>query len=422
MGTMAGAALVLACLAVASATSEGGECGREQKELKPQYSPQPHVQEVGYAAPPAPPLTRGLLLDHPDTSQHELPFEGRSEVQPSSVMVGAPIQQEALPRLQLPAERQSAVDRPLVYKSFPFQEELPHPQLPVEQKEEEPAPFLGEGFPEPLSQKPPQHCQPGRARGSWGSRLDGFPPGRPSPDNLNQICLPNRQHVVYGPWNLPQTGFSHLTRQGQTLNLLETGYSRCCRCRSHTHRLECAQLVWEDALDGYCDREQAIKTHPHPCCQYPPSPARDECFARQAPYPNYDHDILTLDLSRVTPNLMGHLCGNQRVLTKHKQIPGLIHNMTARCCELPFPEQACCAEEEKLAYVEDLCGPRRNSWRDPAFCCDLRPGDEQTNCFNINYLRNVALVSGDMGDSRGPQEQGPTRGATASPTLEPKAE
>ncbi|XP_040854907.1 extracellular matrix protein 1 isoform X1 [Ochotona curzoniae] len=566
MGTMAGAALVLACLAVASATSEGDPSTSEQKELKPQYSPQPHVQEVGYAAPPAPPLTRGLLLDHPDTSQHELPFEGRSEVQPSSVMVGAPIQQEALPRLQLPAERQSAVDRPLVYKSFPFQEELPHPQLPVEQKEveplppqqeqkpfparqreEEPAPFLGEGFPEPLSQKPPQHCQPGRARGSWGSRLDGFPPGRPSPDNLNQICLPNRQHVVYGPWNLPQTGFSHLTRQGQTLNLLETGYSRCCRCRSHTHRLECAQLVWEDAmtrfceaefsvktrphqccgrqrearfrcfqeaapqphyhlracpshrpaislgpklpfppgvptldnvknichlkrfrsvprnlpgtdpiqrqlhtltrlevefqrccrqgnnyscawkawedaLDGYCDREQAIKTHPHPCCQYPPSPARDECFARQAPYPNYDHDILTLDLSRVTPNLMGHLCGNQRVLTKHKQIPGLIHNMTARCCELPFPEQACCAEEEKLAYVEDLCGPRRNSWRDPAFCCDLRPGDEQTNCFNINYLRNVALVSGDMGDSRGPQEQGPTRGATASPTLEPKAE
>lgn len=73
---------------------------------------------------------------------------------------------------------------------------------------------------------------------------------------------------------------------------------------------------WEDTLDQYCERELAIKTHPHSCCHHPPSPARDECFARRAPYPNYDRDILTLDLSRVTPNLMGHLCGNGRVLSK----------------------------------------------------------------------------------------------------------
>lgn len=29
-----------------------------------------------------------------------------------------------------------------------------------------------------------------------------------------------------------------------------------------------------------------------------------------------------------------------------KQIPGLIQNMTVRCCDLPFPEQACCGEDE----------------------------------------------------------------------------
>ena len=80
-------------------------------------------------------------------------------------------------------------------------------------------------------------------RRGWGHRLDGFPPGRPSLDNLDQICLPSRQHVVYGPWNLPQTGFSHLSRQGETLNLLETGYSRCCHCRNRANRLDCAELV-----------------------------------------------------------------------------------------------------------------------------------------------------------------------------------
>lgn len=104
-------------------------------------------------------------------------------------------------------------------------------------------PAMDRSPPEPESWNPALHCQQGRSRGGWGHRLDGFPPGRPSPDNLDQICLPNRQHVVYGPWNLPQSGFSHLTRQGETLNLLETGYSRCCRCHSRTNRLDCTKLV-----------------------------------------------------------------------------------------------------------------------------------------------------------------------------------
>ncbi|XP_047386239.1 extracellular matrix protein 1 isoform X7 [Sciurus carolinensis] len=436
MGTMARVALILAYLAVAYATSEGGHKASGQKELRPE-----HLQEVGYAAPPSPPQTQGFPVYHLDPSQHDLPFEGQREVQPPPSPETIPVQQEELPPPHLPTEKK--VDPPVPQEAIPLQKEMSPPQLPTEQKEnppfphqeifhsqqkevsqseEKPAPFMGQVPPQPHSWNPAQHCQPGRFRGGWGHRLDGFPPGRPSPDNLNQICLPERQHVVYGPWNLPQSGYSHLSRQGETLNLLETGYSRCCRCRSHTNRLDCARLVWEDTLDGYCDKEQAIKTHHYSCCHYPPSPARDECFARRAPYPNYDRDILTLDLSRVTPNLMGHLCGNRRVLTKHKQIPGLIQNMTARCCDLPFPERACCAEEEKLAFVDDLCGPHRNFWRDPASCCDLSPGDEQTNCFNINYLRNVALVAGDTEGARGQGEQVPTGETNISPTPESKEE
>ncbi|XP_014647261.1 PREDICTED: extracellular matrix protein 1 isoform X3 [Ceratotherium simum simum] len=409
MGTMSRAALVLACLAVASVASEGGLKLPEQRELGPEHLPY-HLQEVGYAAPPSPTLTQALPMDHPDTSQHGPQFEGQSEVDPPLPQEATPLQEE-LPPSQLPVE-QKELDPP-----FPHQKET---TFRPRQREGKPAPFISHGPPEPESWNLAQHCQQGRSRGGWGHRLDGFPPGRPSPDNLDQICLPNRQHVVYGPWNLPQSGHSHLSRQGETLNLLETGYSRCCRCHSYTNRLDCAKLVWEDALDRYCDREQAVKTHHHSCCHYPPSPARDECFASQAPYPNYDRDILTLDLSRVTPNLMGHLCGNTRVLTKHKQIPGLIRNMTTRCCELLFPEQACCAEEEKSAFINELCGPRRNFWRDSAFCCNLSPGDEQTNCFNTNYLRNVALVAGDTRDAKGQGEQGPTQEQMSAPPLDPK--
>lgn len=556
MGTMSRAALVLACLALASAASEGAFKASGQREMKPEPLFQ-HFHEVGYAAPPAPPQAQRLRTDHSEASLHDPPlFEEQREVQPPLAPEDSPVYKEEWPAFLSPIE--DKVGYPVPQEAIPLQEQQPARQVPIEQKgigppvqhqeetvqasqKEEPPAALGAQRP-PQPRSPPPQCQQGR-RGVWGHRLDGFPPGRPSRDNLAQICLPERRHVVYGPWNLPQTGYSHLSRQGETLNLLETGYSRCCRCRSSTNRLDCARLVWEDAmtrfceaefsvktrphwcckqrgeerfscfqkeapgphypprpcpglqtgmssgpqlafppglptpdnvknicllrrlrsvprhlpatdpvlrqlqaltrletafqpccrqghnhtcalkawedtLDGYCDRELAIKTHPHPCCHYPPSPSRDECFAGLAPYPNYDRDVLTLDLSRVTPNLMGHLCGNGRVLTKHKQIPGLIRNMTVRCCELPFPEQACCGEEEKLAFIEDLCGPRKNSWKDPAFCCILSPGDEQANCFNTNYLRNVALVPGDTEDAtgQGQGERGPTQGTNVSPS------
>ncbi|XP_060249076.1 extracellular matrix protein 1 isoform X6 [Meriones unguiculatus] len=430
MGTMSRAALVLACLALASAASEGAFKASGQREMKPEPLFQ-HFHE-GYAAPPAPPQAQRLRTDHSEASLHDPPlFEEQREVQPPLAPEDSPVYKEEWPAFPSPTE--DKVGYPVPQEAIPLQEQQPARQVPIEQKEigppvqhqeetvqasqkEEPPAALGAQRP-PQPRSPPPQCQQGR-RGVWGHRLDGFPPGRPSRDNLAQICLPERRHVVYGPWNLPQTGYSHLSRQGETLNLLETGYSRCCRCRSSTNRLDCARLVWEDTLDGYCDRELAIKTHPHPCCHYPPSPSRDECFAGLAPYPNYDRDVLTLDLSRVTPNLMGHLCGNGRVLTKHKQIPGLIRNMTVRCCELPFPEQACCGEEEKLAFIEDLCGPRKNSWKDPAFCCILSPGDEQANCFNTNYLRNVALVPGDTEDAtgQGQGERGPTQGTNVSPS------
>nr|XP_044994138.1 extracellular matrix protein 1 isoform X3 [Jaculus jaculus] len=443
MGTVSKAALVLAfwAMVLGCCSSERDLKASGPRELKPENLFQ-NFEEVGYAAPPSPPRPRHLPADHSDPSLYDADFEEQREVRPPPSPEASPVQEEEWPIPQHPIEKQ--VHPPHRQEAYPLQEELPPPELgqqPSEQKEIDPplshqeeiiqskqkeeksAPFVGQGPPEPRSWNPAQHCpQSRRFRGGWGHWLDGFPPGRPSPDNVNRICLPERQHVVYGPWNLPQTGFSHLSRQGEALNLLETGYSRCCRCRSHTNRLDCAKLVWEDTLDGYCEKEQAIKTHQHSCCHYPPSPARDECFARRAPFPNYDRDVLTLDLSRVTPNLMGQLCGNGRVLSKHKQIPGLIQNMTSRCCELPFPEQACCAEEEKLAFVDDLCGPRRNFWKDPSMCCDLNPGDEQANCFNINYLRSVALVAGDPGDAKGPPEQGPTRGANVSPTSEAKNE
>ncbi|XP_044528568.1 extracellular matrix protein 1 isoform X2 [Gracilinanus agilis] len=535
MGAAAPAALLLMLLASGASASQGGPS--EQREAIPEHFP----KEVGYAAPPAPsspqePDLEDLIVSHrafegqtetvhdffedfpPQQAQspQKLPLD-KKEPSPEEA---APIQKEIEPPRHLPLDQREAQSSLPPAKT----EQIPH----QEQREVIRSQF-GEQLPSHREEHKPPRCQPESRTTSWGYRLDGFPPGRPSSKNIDQICHPDRKHVVYGPWNLPQTGYSHLSRQGSALNFLETGYTRCCRlpkdredcaefvwadalfrfcesefsvktrahsccwlqgearlscfqegaprpdyerlhepcppptprpapglelsfppgvpspanvrniCRlrrfrtvprglpatEHVQRqlrvltqLEgkfrrcchqgenhtCARQAWEEALDSYCDEELAIKTHHHVCCQHPVGPARDICFARHAPYPNYDRDILTVDLSRITPHTMGQLCGHRKVLTKHKQIPGLIRNMTARCCELAPPEQEFCAEEEKSIFIRDLCGSRRDLWRDTEYCCDQSPGDEQTCCFNIHYLRNVALVAGVSQKPRGTTE------------------
>lgn len=70
-------------------------------------------------------------------------------------------------------------------------------------------------------------------------KLEDFPPGRPSLGNLEALCSMGRRKPSYGPWNLPQTSFSHLSRQGEALNQLEVQFTRCCRL-AREQKLSCA--------------------------------------------------------------------------------------------------------------------------------------------------------------------------------------
>ncbi|XP_072500808.1 extracellular matrix protein 1 isoform X3 [Notamacropus eugenii] len=431
MGSPSAPALVFMVLALGASASRGGPKPFEQRQVIPQHFIFSQ-KEVGYAAPPAPSQPQKAILKDPIISQDI--FEGQKAA--DYLFEDFPLQEAQSPQ-KIPAEIPLEEKEPIPKEAIPLQEEVQSSQhLPVEQKEvdtshpeghptvkreEMPTPHVINEHPGPQSSHPhPHRCQQDSQNRGWGHRLDGFPPGRPSSDNINRICLSDRKLVVYGPWNLPQTGYSHLSRQGHALNFLETGYTRCCHLK--TNRLDCAMAVWKDVLDTYCDEEMAVKTHQHTCCHFSSISARDNCFARHAPYPNYDRDILTIDLSRITPDIMNQLCGHRKVLTKHKQIPGLIRNVTARCCKLPPSEQVFCAEEEKYAFIEDLCGSRRNSWRDINFCCDETPGDGQTSCFNTHYLRNVALVAGVAQKPKDQQETKTTELLPASPVPEHKGE
>lgn len=198
---MSRAALVLACLATASVASEEGSKPSGQRELGPEY-----LHEVGYAAPPSPPLTQVFPGDHHDASLRGFHFESQSEVQPPPLQDAFLVLEEELTSPELLVEKTAsgsqAVAAQLPPETIPLQEEVPPPpQYPVEQKEidssvtpqeeqgsppkqgnntqseEKPAPFMRQAPSEPQSSNPAQHCQQGRPRGGWGYRLDGFPLG-----------------------------------------------------------------------------------------------------------------------------------------------------------------------------------------------------------------------------------------------------
>ncbi|XP_063002019.1 extracellular matrix protein 1 [Elgaria multicarinata webbii] len=357
-------------------------------------------------------------------------------------------------------------------------------------------------------------------------RLEEFPPARPTLSNIDNICAGERKKVSYGPWNLPQTGFSHLSRQGKALNNLEKGFDRCCRL-PRDERLSCSNTVWLDALEKFCYSEGTIKTKPFHCCKlrdlrrelcfadeapfpnydfngtddewpdkkpstqvlvlptlsfppseptaanikdvcelrkfrltYPPSSLpqpfydwfmrqartinrlgkalkkccrkadvgcahrgwektltqyckeefavkdkRDHCcnvemseadyscFASQTPYPKYNAEIGLVSLAEITPALLDTFCGQYTLLTKQRHIPALVQNITETCCKLQGTERTQCAEEVKSQFITALCGTQRNTWRDSKECCSQSEELARNNCFNVNYLASVPLVS-----------------------------
>ncbi|XP_053133351.1 extracellular matrix protein 1 [Hemicordylus capensis] len=380
--------------------------------------------------------------------------------------------------------------------------------------------FLVHGEPQASS------CTPtGRGFGRR-SKLDEFPPGRPTASNLCNICSEGRSKASYGSWNLPLTGFSHLRRQGEALNNLEAGFKQCCQL-PEKEKLSCCISVWSDVLEQFCNAEFSVKTRPQPCCKlegasredcfvreapspnysagqgpeegkaflpapllspqqlpeisFPPGqptrtniknictlrrfrptylsgvlprsgntwfvrraqtvnrvekafkkccPKQDvscarqgwqksltqfckqermvkdrvhaccqggkvdyACFASQAPHPAYDKEIQVVSLAQATPPLLDLLCGQFMLLTKQRQIPALVKNITEPCCKLQGDERTQCAESASSQFITTLCSAPKGSWKDPKKCCAQPEGAPRQECFNRNYLADISVAS-----------------------------
>ncbi|XP_066466402.1 extracellular matrix protein 1 isoform X2 [Tiliqua scincoides] len=273
---------------------------------------------------------------------------------------------------------------------FPEQEEFP------EQREID-LPLLFRGEPRTIGVFSPRGRKPNCtgifpcSRRPSLYKLDEFPPGRPTLGNLGNICAAGRKKISYGPWNLPQTSYSHLVRQGDALNSLETELGRCCHLPQN-EKLPCSVRVWEKSLTQFCKEEFSVKTRQHPCCKLDKTEDRHDCFAVQAPYPDYDKEVQLASLAEVTPSLLDTLCGQVTLLTKQKHIPALVKNITGPCCSLLGEERTQCATEAKSEFITTLCGARRRSWKDPENCCAQTEEGARHNCFNLKYLTSVPLA------------------------------
>ncbi|XP_012684598.1 extracellular matrix protein 1-like isoform X2 [Clupea harengus] len=117
-----------------------------------------------------------------------------------------------------------------------------------------------------------------------------FPHGRPTPQNVQAICLHGTGRPRYPAGALPRTSFSHLSRQADALHRAEAWYSQQC-CQGNWQQdiertLCCTHQAWEKALELFCEEEFSIKTSHYFCCKIE-GKARWNCFEREAPNPSY---------------------------------------------------------------------------------------------------------------------------------------
>ncbi|XP_076009886.1 uncharacterized protein ecm1a isoform X2 [Genypterus blacodes] len=111
-----------------------------------------------------------------------------------------------------------------------------------------------------------------------------FPPGRPSSNNIQAICLNGAHRPHYAQAS------THHQEKAKAVNQAESWFSTCCD-RNETWAQEwtlcCATQAWELVLNSFCEFDISIKHRVHDCCKIFGKGSLD-CFQKEAPNPNYE--------------------------------------------------------------------------------------------------------------------------------------
>ncbi|XP_076009883.1 extracellular matrix protein 1 isoform X2 [Genypterus blacodes] len=153
----------------------------------------------------------------------------------------------------------------------------------------------------------------------------GFPPGRPSPTNLQAICVHGDHRPLYSDSSPAyRSGWSQ--RRAAFVNYAESWFSMCCE-RNDTVLQEllcCVTQAWEHAVNYFCNEEGSVKDRIYDCCKIRGN-GRLKCFEKEAPNKNYTptleeprlHPVTLLKYSEAHFNFDKGACSRTSSTPKH---------------------------------------------------------------------------------------------------------
>ncbi|KAM4690824.1 extracellular matrix protein 1 [Rhinophrynus dorsalis] len=213
-----------------------------------------------------------------------------------------------------------------------------------------------------------------------------FPPGEPKSSNIQNICKLRKLRPIYTQDKLPKSGHGYYIRQAKAINRMDNEYKKCCK----DENVACAHTAWEKVLAQFCSQELSVKTKHYECCKKRDRAGMYNCFANEAPYPEYDREVETINLSNMTVESLQKLCGESKLLTKQKQIPLLVSGLQDSCCKLPTDSMLDCAEKQKAQFMETLCSTKKDLWKDQHNCCS-KENPEKAKCFG-HYMQDISVA------------------------------
>ncbi|KAL0985384.1 hypothetical protein UPYG_G00156200 [Umbra pygmaea] len=270
-----------------------------------------------------------------------------------------------------------------------------------------------------------------------------FPPGQPTPENLQAICLHSSHRPRYPASFYPRSGFGYLHRQGDAVNRLESWYSTCCHgnwTQNVDLMLCCVRQAWNQSISKFCEEEFSVKTSHYGCCRK--TEDRDRCFNEAAPNPTYmpiteetgstpdpepgftfdpntchspprsqavprgvrenlqvahrDTDI-SFPPGRPTSQNIGLVCRlvNRQLLYKRKCLPSTGYRWLARrvkavkqleggfrrCCK-GQEDVLACADKRWREVIDRFCDKEKTMRAPKSSCCDAGEGEQRYNCFS----------------------------------------
>ncbi|XP_037532879.1 extracellular matrix protein 1 [Nematolebias whitei] len=117
-----------------------------------------------------------------------------------------------------------------------------------------------------------------------------FPPGRPTPNNIQAICVHGNHRPRYPDSYFPPSYFSKQKRKAAAVNNAESWFDSCCKM-NQTLGVEgtlcCATLAWEHSVKLFCEEDSSVKDRLYECCRKR-GDKRLNCFSKDSPNPNYE--------------------------------------------------------------------------------------------------------------------------------------